>query len=109
LSGGTVVTAMAPSKRLSQIQCALLACERLDEACLLQISSLWNKRKNYTENDFYEEDEDTFFDRTGQLEEQREKRKKRYEVRGKLMVFNTFGQLMHQKFYLYLFRVIQMK
>lgn len=80
LSCGTMVTATAPGKRLAQIQCALLACERLDEACLLQISSLWNKRKNYAENDFYEEDEDTFYDRTGQIEDQREKRKRRYEV-----------------------------
>ena len=79
LSRGTMVTASAPSRRLAQQQCALLACERLDEACLLQISSLWNKRKTYAENDFYEEDEDVFFDRTGQLEEQREKRKRRYE------------------------------
>ena len=75
-----MVSASAPNKRLAQVQCALLACERLDEASLLQITSLWNKRTTYAENDFYEEDEDTFFDRTGQIEEQREKRKRRYEV-----------------------------
>jgi len=62
------------------LQCSLLACERLDAACLLQISNLWNKRKKYAENDFYAEDEDIFYDRTGQLEEQREKRKRWYEV-----------------------------
>jgi hypothetical protein len=46
----------------------------------LQISTLWNKRKKFAENDFYEEDEDLFYDRTGQLEEQREKRKRWCEV-----------------------------
>uniref|UniRef100_A0A1I8B5D4 FHA domain-containing protein n=1 Tax=Meloidogyne hapla TaxID=6305 RepID=A0A1I8B5D4_MELHA len=79
LTGGTLVSASAPSKRLAQLQCSLLACERLDAACLLQISTLWNKRKKYAENDFYAEDEDLFYDRTGQLEEQREKRKRWYE------------------------------
>nr|CAD2195410.1 unnamed protein product [Meloidogyne enterolobii] len=79
LTGSTLVSASAPSKRLAQLQCSLLACERLDAACLLQISNLWNKRKKYAENDFYAEDEDIFYDRTGQLEEQREKRKRWYE------------------------------
>lgn len=75
-----MVSATAPVKKLAQLQCALLACERLDEACLLRISSLWNKRVTYAENDFYEDDEDTFYDRTGQIEEQIRKRKQRYEV-----------------------------
>lgn len=79
LTGGTMVSATAPVKKLAQLQCALLACERLDEACLLRISSLWNKRVTYAENDFYEDDEDTFYDRTGQIEEQIRKRKQRYE------------------------------
>ncbi|KAL3100466.1 hypothetical protein niasHT_021913 [Heterodera trifolii] len=78
LTSGNVVTVSAPSKRLAQLQCSLVACERLNDACLLRISSLWNKRKNYTENDFYDSDEDTFLDRTGQIEEQREKRRKRF-------------------------------
>jgi hypothetical protein len=47
---------------------------------LLRTFSIWNKRKTYADNDYYDSDEDTFFDRTGQIEEQRRKRKMRLEV-----------------------------
>lgn len=33
------------------------------------------KKKNLEDNDFYDEDDDLYFDRTGQLELQRDKRK----------------------------------
>uniref|UniRef100_A0A183C259 FHA domain-containing protein n=1 Tax=Globodera pallida TaxID=36090 RepID=A0A183C259_GLOPA len=84
LTCGSVVTVLAPSKRLAQLQCALVACERLDNACLLRISSLWCLGTQYTENDFYDSDEDIFLDRTGQIEEQREKRRRRFGA-------DTFG------------------
>lgn len=43
--------------------------------------SIWNnKRKTMAENDYYDSDEDVYFDRTGQIEEQRKKRKLRFEV-----------------------------
>lgn len=35
------------------------------------------KAKNLAENDYYDSDEDTFFDRTGQIEKNREKRRLR--------------------------------
>uniref|UniRef100_A0A915DB07 FHA domain-containing protein n=1 Tax=Ditylenchus dipsaci TaxID=166011 RepID=A0A915DB07_9BILA len=60
-------------------QCSLVACERLEANGLLRTFSIWNKRKTYAENDYYDSDEDTFFDRTGQIEEQRRKRKMRCE------------------------------
>ena len=34
------------------------------------------KRNKFEENDFYDSDEDSFFDRTGDLESKRKKRKK---------------------------------
>lgn len=62
------------------MHCAISACERLDEAALLRVSSIWNKAKTYEDNDYYDSDEDLYFDRTGQIEIQRERRKKRLEV-----------------------------
>lgn len=39
------------------------------------------KERDLEENDFYDSDEDTFFDRTGQIEKSRENRRKRALVR----------------------------
>ena len=57
-----------------------MACERLDSAGVLRDHLIRNKKRTLAENDYYEEDEDTFYDRTGQLEEQRKKRRMRIEV-----------------------------
>lgn len=57
-----------------------MACERLDAHDLLRDYIVRNARKTYAENDYYDSDEDTFYDRTGQVEEQRRKRRLRYEV-----------------------------
>lgn len=80
LDGGSLISATAPNRKLAQFQCALTACERLEEKNLLRVFSIWNKRKTYVDNDYYDSDEDIFFDRTGQIEEQRKKRKLRCEV-----------------------------
>lgn len=65
-------------------ECILEACRILDEQGVLRegtaASSLYTprvqqiKRQMLEENDFYEEDEDTFYDRTGELEKKRLKR-----------------------------------
>lgn len=75
-----MVSAVGLTKRDAQIQCALMACERLEAAGLLRDVLTRSKRKTYAENDYYDSDEDTFLDRTGQIEEQRKKRILRYEV-----------------------------
>ena len=72
-------------KRKEIIQrCILEACRILDEHGVLREGTATNatnsvrvqhiKRQILEENDFYEEDEDTFFDRTGELEKKRLKR-----------------------------------
>jgi hypothetical protein len=72
-------------KRKEIIQeCVLEACRILDEQGVLRegtaASALYTprvqqiKRQLLEENDFYEEDEDTFYDRTGDLEKKRLKR-----------------------------------
>ncbi|VDM40481.1 unnamed protein product [Toxocara canis] len=54
------------------------------------------KAKTLAENDFYDSDEDTFFDRTGQIEKSRESRRKRaMEARGESSeVKETYGSLL---------------
>lgn len=79
-AGGNLVSASAFTRKLAQFQCSLVACERLDAHGLLRTFSIWNKKKTYVDNDYYDSDEDTFYDRTGQIEEQRRKRKTRIEV-----------------------------
>lgn len=76
----TTISATAIGKKEANLACALLACERLDAHDLLRDYVVKNARKTYAENDYYDSDEDTFFDRTGQIEEQRRKRRLRYEV-----------------------------
>uniref|UniRef100_A0A915DHG1 FHA domain-containing protein n=1 Tax=Ditylenchus dipsaci TaxID=166011 RepID=A0A915DHG1_9BILA len=76
---GNLISASAFTRQLAQFQCSLVACERLEANGLLRTFSILNKRKTYAENDYYDSDEDTFFDRTGQIEEQRRKRKMRCE------------------------------
>uniref|UniRef100_A0A1I7Y8S5 FHA domain-containing protein n=1 Tax=Steinernema glaseri TaxID=37863 RepID=A0A1I7Y8S5_9BILA len=69
------------SKKDAQTQCALEACRLLDSHGILRQSINRNrsKQQHMQENDFYDSDEDTFYDRTGQIEEQRTKRRRRME------------------------------
>lgn len=81
LNKGPLIKATESNRKAAQFQCALEACERLEEEGLLRVFSIWNnKRKTMAENDYYDSDEDVYFDRTGQIEEQRKKRKLRFEV-----------------------------
>uniref|UniRef100_A0A914W2P3 FHA domain-containing protein n=1 Tax=Plectus sambesii TaxID=2011161 RepID=A0A914W2P3_9BILA len=70
------------AKRDAQQQCALEACRILDAHGVLRRSGNAVQRKKLRDlkaNDFYDSDEDTFYDRTGELEEKRIKRKRRLE------------------------------
>lgn len=64
-------------KKEAVLHCALEACRILDRNGLLRQSvheSKQKKCKNWEENDFYDSDEDSFFDRTGELERKRKLR-----------------------------------
>eukprot|EP00080_Pristionchus_pacificus_P002936 PDM62956.1 hypothetical protein PRIPAC_50171 [Pristionchus pacificus] len=65
------------SKKDAQVQCSLEACRFLDTHGVLRKSTAVSriKRKTVADEDFYEEDDDEYLDRTGQIEEQRRKRK----------------------------------
>ncbi|VDN02730.1 unnamed protein product [Thelazia callipaeda] len=67
------------SKKESQVLCAFNACKTLDRHGVLyrSLNKTRRKAKNLAENDYYDSDEDTYFDRTGQIEENREKRRLR--------------------------------
>ncbi|KAJ1372735.1 hypothetical protein KIN20_034971 [Parelaphostrongylus tenuis] len=67
---------VSTSKKDAQVQCALEACRILDAHGVLRGSNSKAKiRKTDMEaNDFYDEDDDEYLDRTGQIEKQREKR-----------------------------------
>ncbi|VDK83460.1 unnamed protein product [Litomosoides sigmodontis] len=85
------------SKKEAQILCAFNACKTLDMHNLLFRSNEARRRaKNLMENDYYDSDEDTYFDRTGQIEKSREKRRQRaLEAKGKVAVeVETFETLM---------------
>ena len=78
------------SKKDAQVQCALEACRILDAYGILRLAlrflssrrfhfSRSNtrarlKRKTLQDNDFYDEDDDLYLDRTGELEKRRERR-----------------------------------
>lgn len=80
VADGGLISANGLTRKLAQFQCAMEACNKLDLAGILRNVSMWNKRATYAENDYFDSDEDTFFDRTGQLEAQRAKRRKWCEV-----------------------------
>ncbi|CAB3401511.1 unnamed protein product [Caenorhabditis bovis] len=73
----TASATVSTSKKDAQVQCALEACRILDSYGVLRRSNskMRMKRKTLEENDYYDEDDDLYLDRTGQLEKQREKRK----------------------------------
>ncbi|XP_065225070.1 kanadaptin [Planococcus citri] len=79
-SNGTEMVAevtVSGKKKEAVHQCALEACRMLDRAGLLKQSnqeSRKKKLKNWEEDDYYDSDEDSFFDRTGDLEVKRKQR-----------------------------------
>lgn len=64
----------------AQRNCALQVCRHLNEIDRLSYDVHKKTRKNMEDNEFYEEDEDTFYDRTGQVETQRLKRIERHKA-----------------------------
>ncbi|KAI6188584.1 hypothetical protein M3Y98_00370200 [Aphelenchoides besseyi] len=64
----------------AQRNCALQVCQHLNTLGILDDEVRWGTRRNLEDNDFYDEDEDTFYDRTGQLEAQRLKRIQRHNA-----------------------------
>ncbi|GMR41490.1 hypothetical protein PMAYCL1PPCAC_11685, partial [Pristionchus mayeri] len=78
-----VSATVTTSKKDAQVQCSLEACRLLDAHGVLRKSTAMSrvKRKTAADEDFYEEDDDEYLDRTGQIEEQRRKRKMWAEVR----------------------------
>ena len=79
-SGSTLVAEVkvAGNKREAEIACALEACRLLDQHGLLRETkheSIHKKRKRVLEeNDFYDEDDDLYLDRTGDVERKRKER-----------------------------------
>uniref|UniRef100_A0A1I7UHN9 FHA domain-containing protein n=1 Tax=Caenorhabditis tropicalis TaxID=1561998 RepID=A0A1I7UHN9_9PELO len=73
----TASATVSTSKKDAQIQCSLEACRILDSYNVLRRTNtkLRMQRKTLEANDYYDEDDDLYLDRTGQLEKQREKRK----------------------------------
>ncbi|KAK6746084.1 hypothetical protein RB195_012289 [Necator americanus] len=67
---------VSTSKKDAQVQCALEACRILDAHGVLRRSTTKSRTKNkdLEANDFYDDDDDEYLDRTGQIEKQREKR-----------------------------------
>ncbi|KHJ76035.1 FHA domain protein, partial [Oesophagostomum dentatum] len=72
----TAQATVSTSKKDAQVQCALEACRILDAHGVLRRSAnkTRTKNKDLEANDFYDDDDDEYLDRTGQIEKQREKR-----------------------------------
>ncbi|KAL7672582.1 hypothetical protein ACOME3_007466 [Neoechinorhynchus agilis] len=61
-------------------KCALEACEYLDRLGVLREEQTKRQNRDWEANDYYDSDEDTFFDRTGDLEKKRARRMERMGV-----------------------------
>lgn len=64
-------------KKEAVVQCALEACRLLDRLGVLRQAtqeSRKRKTKDWAENDYYDSDDDTFLDRTGDVERKRQSR-----------------------------------
>ncbi|XP_033115928.1 kanadaptin-like [Anneissia japonica] len=78
-SGNPIVAEAAVSgkKKEAVLACALEACKILDRHGVLRQAkheSKKRKNKNWAEDDYYDSDDDTFLDRTGEIEKKRLKR-----------------------------------
>ncbi|KAB7503820.1 Kanadaptin [Armadillidium nasatum] len=83
-------------KKEAVIQCALEACRILDRQGLLRQAvheGHEKKRKNWSENDYYDSDEDEFLDRTGDIERKREQRRKELEASKGVVEVETYDSL----------------
>ncbi|KAK9507944.1 hypothetical protein O3M35_007700 [Rhynocoris fuscipes] len=85
------------SKKESQVQCSLEACRVIDKMGLLRPAKREAKKqqkRNWEENDYYDSDEDSFLDRTGDLDKKREKRMRKA---GKIQdTVETYDSLMEK-------------
>ena len=86
INGGALVAEarVAGNKRDAEVACALEACHLLDQNGLLREArheSVYKKRKRaLKENDFYDEDDDEYLDRTGDIEKKRKERMNRMNL-----------------------------
>lgn len=90
-----IIETSARSKKEAQLNCALEACRTIDRMGLFRQAKQEAKRRitrNWEENDYYDSDEDSFLDRTGDLDIKRQKRMKKV---GKLQeTVETYESLM---------------
>lgn len=97
------VTSGEGKKKDCMAQCALEACRILDSVGVLrQSNSEYRKRKkekDWESNDYYDSDEDTFLDRTGDIEKKRLKRIDKFgignsdnESKKKVLTFDSLKQ-----------------
>jgi len=81
---GVLVSGEADGKIGAKTVCALEACLALDRHGMFDEHAKARKKRNkLEENDFYDSDEDEFFDRTGELNIKREKRRQAAGLKNK--------------------------
>ncbi|XP_072030192.1 kanadaptin-like [Amphiura filiformis] len=79
----TAEAAVSGKKKEAVVACALEACRILDAQGVLRQAkheSKKKKAKNWAEDDYYDSDDDTFLDRTGEIEKKRAARMKKAGV-----------------------------
>ncbi|CAD5222397.1 unnamed protein product [Bursaphelenchus xylophilus] len=97
---GGVFTAVSTNPQEAQKECARKVCAHLDTLGLIGGGITWQAKKHQQDNDFYDDDEDTFYDRTGQIEAQREKRIQRFKeeqgIKDKAMSYEEITEKLTQ-------------